>query len=407
MAGEVRQRRKGSKKKQASAANKPAAASEEAPTENAVVEEQETAWATVKGHPLAMVLPVVLIPYLFHLAFLFFQLQRPDLLTFATLGMVQLRPTISITDERQLLIVGTMSSGTVQVASDLREQLGLEVGHELSDADWNFVRDGTVSWFHGIRFMEPLELKDLLHRWSQLCGNYTENMGFHPNMYKSSACSSRKKWGKCWSSACFEILRDEWGCAPDCETPFRASLLQVRHPMRTLESLVTKFCQKGLNGTIHPSFVTYASALFPEHNYTEDSCIEATAHYLVEYNQVLLKAYSKGLIDEMYRVEETSPCDVAHMAGLFELESAVYAPNHEKVVMLCEDKMSAPNQVMESTKHKVNVGQVSLNWDDLRGGLHGSNRTEGDREIEMAVRGLAKKLGYDPNQDYAADAEFI
>ena len=400
MAGEVRQRRKGAKKKQVTAAK--ASSDKQPKPPEPVASEEETAWQTVKGHPLAMVLPVVLIPYSFYLAFLFFQLQRPDLIPF-----LRLRPAVSITDERQMLVVGTMSSGTVQVASDLREQLHLEVGHEVSDADWNFVRDGTVSWFHGIRFMEPLELKDLALRWSMLCVNYTENMGFHPNMYKSSACSGRKKWGKCWSRACLDILRNEWGCATtqDCETPFRTSLLQVRHPMKTLESLVTKFCKGGLNGTIHPSFVTYASALFPDHDYEQDSCIEATAHYLLEYNQVLMKAYSNGLINEMYRVEETSPCEVARMAGLSERESTVFAPNFDKVALLCQDSTSAANQVMESSKHKVNIGHVNLRWEDLRGGMHGSNRTEGDRAVENAVRGLTKILGYDVQ--YAGDSELL
>lgn len=403
MAGEVRQRR-GTKKKQ-SKASAPAASKEKKAEEQTAAPEEQTAWQIVKDHPLAMVLPIVLIPYSVYLAFLFFQLQRPDIVASSTLGMVQLRPAISNTDERQLLIVGTMSSGTVQVASDLREHLDLEVGHEVSDADWNFVRDGTVSWFHGIRFMDPLELKDLVFRWRQLCGNYTENMGFHPNMY-SSACSSRKKWGKCWSSACFEILRKEWGCAfSQCETPFRTSLLQLRHPMRTLESLVTKFCQGGLNGTVHPSFLTYASALFPR-DYEDDSCIEAISSYLMNYNQVLIKAYSKGLIEDMYRIEETSPCSVAHLSGLMDHDKTVYPPNYDKVAALCGDTMSAANQFMESTRHKVNLGQVSLKWDDLHGGTHGSHRAEGDTALEKSMRVLTKKLGYDENQEYATDSEF-
>ena len=397
MAGEVRQRR-GAKKKQ-SKGSKSAASQENKVSEQPPVPEEETAWQTIKGHPLTMVIPIVLIPYSFYLAFLYLRLQRPDLLASATLGAVQLRPAVSITDERQLLIVATMSSGTVQVASDLRAQLNLEVGHEMADTDWNFVRDGTVSWWHGTRFMEPLELKDLVFRWSKLCGNYTENMGFHPNMYKSSVCSGRKKWSKCWSKLCFDILKHEFGCSrsQQCETPFRTSLLQVRHPMRTLESLVTKFCKGSLNGTIHPAFVTYATALFPDHDFEDDSCIEATAYYLVEYNLILVDAYSKGLIAEMYRIEETSPCDVARMAGLMDPATTVFAPNFEKIAHICDDELSAANQVMESTKHKVNIGQVSLKWEDLRGGMHESRRPEGDTTVEKSIRSLIKRLGYDPN----------
>ena len=31
---------------------------------------------------------------------------------------------------------------------------GLEIGYEDSDSSWNFVRDGTVSWIHGMRYFE-------------------------------------------------------------------------------------------------------------------------------------------------------------------------------------------------------------------------------------------------------------
>ena len=46
-----------------------------------------------------------------------------------------------------------MSSGTTQMAHGLTSKLGLEIGHENSETKWSFVRDGTVSWFHGIRFL--------------------------------------------------------------------------------------------------------------------------------------------------------------------------------------------------------------------------------------------------------------
>ena len=69
------------------------------------------------------------------------------------MGIVQPRPAVHLTDPRQVLIVGTISSGTSQVANDLKNKLGLEIGHENAVASWSFVRDGTVSWFHGIRYI--------------------------------------------------------------------------------------------------------------------------------------------------------------------------------------------------------------------------------------------------------------
>ena len=329
-----------------------------------------------------MVLPIVLIPYILYISCLFLQLQRPDIVETATLGLLQLRPAVTKTDTRQVLIVGTMSSGTVQVAHDLTHQLPLEVGHEVVDADWSFCRDGTVSWFHGIRFLPPpLEFKEIVQKWSLLCGsNYTENMGFHPNMYTSS-CSSRQKWSKCWSNACLEILQQEWGCAwkeNGCITPFHSTLLQVRNPMHTISSLVTKFCVGGINGTIHSSFLPYASALFSFHNFTHDSCIEAMGTFVVEYNTAMLKARDAGLIADFYRIEETSACQVAHLAGLDREETTVYPPNYKRVARICNNDLEYANRVMESTRHLVNQGQVTLTWEDLRGGgMHGSASTKG------------------------------
>lgn len=397
MAGEVRQRR-GSKKEKQSQATK----QEERPPAPANPTDELTLWQTFRSHPLVKVMPYVLILYTLYLAFNYIRLQRPDLVASATLGMIQLRPAVSVTDERQLLIVGAMNSGTEHVAGDLNKKLKLEVGHVSSDTKWMYVRDGTVSWFHGIRFLESIELKDLVLRWSMLCGNYSADMLFHPNMYNSSACSSRTLWSECWAKQYFEILRTEWGCAAECQTPYRTTLLQVRHPLRNMESLVTQFCEGGLNGTIHPTFVTYASALFPSHDYGSDSCIEATAHYILNYNLAMLKARSKGLIANMFRIEETSPCEVARLVGLMEPATTVYAPNSPSIAAICEHPTSPANQVMkvpEVPKNKRNIEVLSLKWEDLRGGLHGSRRSEGDKTVERQVRELTKTLGYNPDQE--------
>ena len=39
------------------------------------------------------------------------------------------------------------------MSTELRTKLSLEIGHESTDAAWDFTRDGSVSWFHGIRFL--------------------------------------------------------------------------------------------------------------------------------------------------------------------------------------------------------------------------------------------------------------
>jgi hypothetical protein len=300
-----------------------------------------------------------------------------------------------------------MSSGTVQVAHELSSKLNLEVGHEIVDTEWNFVRDGTVSWFHGIRFFPPFtEQKQLVQTWNLLCPaagtNYTKHMGFHPSMYKSSSCSSRttrSSWSKCWSLACFEILQQEWGCAYNkqqnngggCRTPpFHTTLLQARNPMHTIESLVTKFCVNGVHGTLHSSFEKFASALFSHHDFTQDSCIQAMGHYVVEYYTMIYKAYEQGLVSGIYRIEETSVCQVARMAGFLTNETCVYKPNYDKIKNICNSNTNA-NQVMESTQHQVNLGQVSLTWKDIK---------MEDTSLEKSLVKLFLTLGYDPTTHY-------
>jgi hypothetical protein len=120
------------------------------------------------------------------------------------------RAMVSLGDTRQLLVVGTQSSGTMSTATDLKE-LGFEVEHENSDALWSFSRDGTVSWFHGIRFLRGVADEATLN---MLCIVPAPNMGFHPAMYgRAHSCSHRTKWDACWQTECKSLIKSEWGCA--------------------------------------------------------------------------------------------------------------------------------------------------------------------------------------------------
>lgn len=62
--------------------------------------------------------------------------------------------------EKQMLVVGTVGSGTAQMSKDLMA-LGVEVGHEASDSERDFCRDGTISWAHGIRFLRCVVLSPI------------------------------------------------------------------------------------------------------------------------------------------------------------------------------------------------------------------------------------------------------
>eukprot|EP00535_Pseudo-nitzschia_heimii_P006283 CAMPEP_0197195038 /NCGR_PEP_ID=MMETSP1423-20130617/30336_1 /TAXON_ID=476441 /ORGANISM="Pseudo-nitzschia heimii, Strain UNC1101" /LENGTH=185 /DNA_ID=CAMNT_0042648573 /DNA_START=176 /DNA_END=730 /DNA_ORIENTATION=+ len=117
--------------------------------------------------PFIVITLLVVLPHVFYTCYLYVCLQRPELLAWAVSSLTAcgldrlglplpipiLRPAFRSVDARQVLVVGTMSSGTTQVAHELRSKIDLEIGHENSETLWSFVRDGTVSWFHGIRFL--------------------------------------------------------------------------------------------------------------------------------------------------------------------------------------------------------------------------------------------------------------
>jgi hypothetical protein len=350
---------------------------------------EETLWETFVSHPLIKVLPFFLIPYcLFH-AYFFVVLQYPELFG----GLV--RPAVGLTGERQLLIVGTISSGTVQVTSSLYRQFQLEVVHEAADTRWYFARDGTVSSFHGIRFL-PRQAPQVM---ATLCLNYTEKMGFHPTMYRSnSGCSSFSKWDNCWARECLLLLDQEWGCGladqPYCETPYRKTLHQVRHPLRTVESLVSEFCVGGINGELNPSFFTFMSPMIQSLS-EEDSCIEAVVKYVLEYTTAMIDARKKGFIAGMYQIETASPCDIVQLAGLTNPQDVVYEPNYEKISNICSLPFHDAKSPVELTSSDVGPGQISLEWNDLQGGMHRSNRT--DDMLADALKALTIELGYDLN----------
>jgi len=322
---------------------------------------------------------IVCIPYAVYLGYLMLFLQYP---------LPGMRPAVRTNDTRQLLVVGSMSTGTTQVAKDLKQQLGLEIGHEHADATWSFVRDGTVSWFHGIRFFSQPVTHSALHA---LCTDFTPQMGFHPKMFRSSKCSDRDRWSLCWARECIKVVSHEWGCAPSCPTPFARTLHQVRHPLRTMESLTTKFCIGGVNGKVQPDFVKFANALFDNvRNYTELSCVEASGYFVVDYTTAMLEARQRGLIDDWFKIEEASPCSVAKQAGF--LDEPIYAPYGERLGKLCTK--NKPNKLMVSNVNVVNIWNLTLTLEDLEGGKHGSKKQNGDKDLVKVISSITKDLDY-------------
>ena len=56
-------------------------------------------------------------------------------------------------------------------------------------------------------------------------------------------------------------------------------------------------------------------------------------------------------------------------------------------------------KIVKQSLNKVNIDMVRLGWKDLRGGVHGSKRRNGDATLEKKVRNLYRALGYDESQE--------
>ena len=312
-------------------------------------------------------------PYALYLLYLWLHLQS---------GL--LRPAVGDAGPRQVLIVGSQSSGTSQLAASLQD-LGLEVEHEHSDARWAFCRDGTVSWFHGLRFLPGAPQDEPLTR---ICSRWWDNIGFHPAMYRTPrrGCSYRSKWSQCWSAECKDILSGEWGCGlrQSCETPFRRNLLAVRHPLRTLESLVAKFCldSSGDLDRVHPYLPVFAKFLFPASPLEIGSrdCLQVVGWYYVHYVEAMLSAMDAGAIDAILPVERSKPCDVARLAGFLNASLAVDGVGAIRSAQAaCGPDPAAPRKSLFQTvydfvfgqdgekpvKNRRNKGRVRLDYSDL------------------------------------------
>ena len=183
-------------------------------------------------------------------------LQRLDLLGYG--AYVGRRPALVTHEERQMLVLGTMGAGTTATTYGLQEAFGLEVGHESSDSSSEYVRDGTVSWAHALRFLPPAGRPRFLESGLRsVCDSAPEPYLLHPTMFSPSnkcdyALMLRGGWDACWAAECRATLGDQHSCArrPEGEGgkgghacgKFRRAVLQVRHPLDVAASLLCMFC---------------------------------------------------------------------------------------------------------------------------------------------------------------------
>mmetsp|Transcript_2678 Transcript_2678/g.3609 ORF Transcript_2678/g.3609 Transcript_2678/m.3609 type:complete len:384 (+) Transcript_2678:111-1262(+) len=300
------------------------------------------------------------------------------------------RPIVKLEDTRQMLVFGMQGSGTTQKSKELN-QIGAEICHEGSDAMDAFARDGTISWAHAIQALDEKPNLDLL------CRRPRPRI-LHSTQFESSPCSYRVVWDKCWENECKRIFSKNYGCLHrgDCETNFNRYLLQVRHPLHNVASLVVKYCKTANIGDYpHGDVMEILMSFYPGTKWTEmkGGCIEIFSHYWLEYNKRLLPKNNKA-VNSFYRVEDTSACKVAELGGFLEKDSLGYVPTVQKVKSECKDKIQL-EQVNGSfgdinrehgETNRVNKGKLSITLKDI---------IDINEELASEVKKFATVLGYD------------
>jgi hypothetical protein len=372
----------------------------------------ETLKETFFKHHLVRVAPYVVIPYIIYQLIYFLTLRHPEYVSSGTLGLINQRPALKPHDVRQVLILGPEFPENRYVTAGMVSPLKLEIVYEAFDAYNYFCRDGSVSWYQLMRFMDPVvvqsqENNSTLAAWKELCmdRNHAMIKLFHPKEYGMTSCSSYEKWSKCWAKECFNLVTNLWACEKDdtrdCPQRFSRILHQVRHPLRTIEALNASVCP---NPQLKDSFMAVVRGFFPERDWKSMSCLNAMAWYTVDFHMLLIQAREEGTIHGMFQIENTSPCEVAALAGFQDPESSLYAPNVEKTTRLCRNddvdrgNLDAMSQDLFAKVKTTNKG------DDIPGltpvSLH---ELAGDNRLAKDVQNLITLLGYDKE----GDGEFL
>ena len=362
-----------------------------------------TAWQVVKGHFLFWALLLFGIPYGIFFLWRWVVLQHP---------LSGMRPAVRLQDPRQVLILGSMSSGTSSTADVLRRERSLlEVGHEDSDTEWKFVRDGTVSWFHGIRYFPSVTdaerhetiLKTCAVSWfiTSQKGSSSSNYGVAPTLFGNPdyECGFwHPNFRTCFLKSCHKALDREYGCALEnnkCVTPYKHTLLQTREPWKIVASLAAKYCLDAGGGQLEATLPrTFSSLLHTIHlipNIT-DSCPSQMIDYVLNYYTTILDhappSSDDSTVFEVYPIERTSPCEIARLAGLGKPETTLYAPNHETYQEQCGDDVAEASKesISKATRSNViNKGRVSI--EDLL--------PFASKEQVKGMKRLYRRLGYE------------
>ena len=331
------------------------------------------------------------------------------------------RASLSLAGERQLLIVGTMGSGTTATAQSLTA-LGLEIKHESSDTQVELARDGTVSWAHALRYLAvPSSRRASL--LASFCSR-ARHGAWHAMMYDGGRlgggfdCKTLGNlWDACWARECRRVADNEIGCAlnnpPNCTSPFRKVLLQVRHPLRTIESNVVAFCRghddaKAAKGSVQldtlsllvpppprPTAAHHGSSTH-RNNSTAASGIGECARQFGWW----WVAYHKWMLPHahvFYRVEDTTACEILNLGGVIHDEGAPMPVPESAVprsVALVAQRKCSHNRTLHAHTNSKNANH--------KNGAKGTTALRRsyadiaafDPALEAEISRLAKRLGY-------------
>tara|TARA_B110001452_G_scaffold263222_1_gene264361 strand:- start:704 stop:1792 length:1089 start_codon:yes stop_codon:yes gene_type:complete len=318
--------------------------------------------------------------------------------------------------ERPLLVIGMPGTGTSQMTESLAG-LGFDVTHESS-----YGQDGTVSWLHGARYLpgEP--------DTATLCRKPVPGVEFHfAMMLEPHQCGGSCRtgcWDYCWERTCPRVLRRQYGChlpgadRRRCASPYRTTLLQVRHPLRSISSAVRGFCARGLhvrgearqvglpNATAGPMVLRLRDFVPPQlwraaategeaeaeaaAQAEPPSCAATLARLWLIYYTVVSRE-----VDGWYRVEDTDACAVARAARMTtdctSRGGEVFLRNRSDSQIAVTGTEALAARTLRAGQHKYrahkNLDGLSLTYDDIA-------RAHGGPHIAAGLRVLAQKFGY-------------
>ncbi|KAK3241824.1 hypothetical protein CYMTET_48445 [Cymbomonas tetramitiformis] len=202
----------------------------------------------------------------------------------------------------------------------------------------------------------------------------------------SQNCSTRVYYDRCWMAECVAVIHTEYGChnSRRCTSPFQNAILQVRHPLKTVASLLSK-AESDCSNAKHQ--LTLITNIFPDEPWDRlESCTHKLALFWLVYNRELKKHTSAW-----YRVEETPPCEVASLAG-FTHPAVVYEPHSSRVREVCSERQrgEGPGHGEEHgyANQKNNVKKLNVSWTDLEGAPYPLH------DLRQQVEDLAVTFGY-------------